>query len=280
MIRDSKTVRIIRTALVSVIALVLIYPLVWMVVSSFKPEDLIFKDLSLIPRQLTLENYAIGWLSSGRVTFTTYFYNSILISVLAVIGNILSCSLVAYSFARLEYRGRKLFFSLMLMTMMPPVHATIVPQFAYFHKMGWVDTILPIVIPKFLATDAFFIFLIVQFYRGIPRDLDEAAIVDGCNHYSVFYRILLPLAAPALITTTIFTFMWTWNDFFTQIIYLRTPTSYTATLGLRMFIDRQALSQYGAMFAMSTLSIVPILVLFVTFQRLLIEGVATSGIKG
>jgi len=280
MIRDSKTVRIIRVTLVSLIALVLIYPLVWMVISSFKPEDMIFKDLSLIPSQVTLENYAIGWLSTGRVTFSTYFYNSIRISVLAVIGNIISCSLVAYSFARLEYRGRKLFFSLMLMTMMLPVHATIVPQFAYFFKMGWVDTILPIVLPKFLATDAFFIFLIVQFYRGIPRDLDEAAIVDGCNRYSVFYRILLPLAAPALITTTIFTFMWTWNDFFTQIIYLRTPTSYTATLGLRMFIDRQAISQYGAMFAMSTLSIVPILVLFVAFQRLLIEGVATTGIKG
>lgn len=280
MIRESKRGKIIRLILVSLIAAVLLYPLIWMIVSSFKPEAIIFKDLSLFPSQVTFENYLIGWRSTGRITFNTYFFNSISISVLAVIGNITSCSLVAYSFARLEYRGRNLFFSLMMMTLMLPIHAIIVPQFAYFYKLGWVNTILPIVIPKFLATDAFFIFLIVQFLRGIPRDLDEAAIMDGCNRYSVFFRILFPLAAPALITTTIFTFMWTWNDFFTQIIYLRTPTSYTVTLGLRMFIDKQAISQYGAMFAMSTLSIIPILILFVLFQRLLIEGVATTGIKG
>ena len=280
MLKDTKTGKIIRVTLVTLVALLLLYPLVWMISSSFKPENTIFKDLSLFPEKFTLENYAVGWRSTGRITFTTYFLNSISVSVLAVIGNIISCSLVAYSFARLEYKGRKLFFMLMMMTMMLPVHATIVPQFAYFYRLGWVNTILPIVLPKFLATDAFFIFLIVQFYRGIPRDLDEAAIVDGCNRYSVYYRILFPLAAPALITTTIFTFMWTWNDFFTQIIYLRVPTSYTVTLGLRMFIDTQAISQYGAMFAMSTLSIIPILILFVIFQRLLIEGVATSGIKG
>jgi multiple sugar transport system permease protein len=280
MLRETKRGKAIRLVLVSAIALILLYPLVWMVVSSFKPEDMIFKDLSLFPKQFTLENYAIGWLSAGRVTFTTYFFNSICISVLAVIGNIASCAPVAYSFARLDYKGRNVFFVLMMMTLMLPIHAIIVPQFAYFYQFGWINTMLPIIVPKFLATDAFFIFLIVQFMRGIPRDLDEAAIVDGCNRYSVFYRILLPLTAPALITTTIFTFMWTWNDFFTQIIYLRTPTSYTVTLGLRMFIDMQALSQYGAMFAMSTLSIIPILILFVMFQRLLIEGVATTGIKG
>ncbi len=280
MLRETKRGKALRLVLVSAIALILLYPLAWMVLSSFKPEHTIFKDLSLIPKEFTLENYAIGWQSAGRVTFSTYFFNSICISVLAVIGNIASCSPVAYSFARLEYKGRNVFFVLMMMTLMLPIHAIIVPQFAYFFKFGWVNTMLPIIVPKFFATDAFFIFLIVQFMRGIPRDLDEAAIVDGCNRYSVFYRILLPLTAPALITTTIFTFMWTWNDFFTQIIYLRTPTSYTVTLGLRMFIDMQALSQFGAMFAMSTLSIIPILILFVMFQRLLIEGVATTGIKG
>ena len=132
----------------------------------------------------------------------------------------------------------------------------------------------------FLRYGAFFIYLIMQFIRGIPKELDEAAIVDGCSVYSIFYRIILPLCKPALVTTTIFTFMWSWNDFFTQNIYLRSVSNYTVTLGLRMFVDPTARSAYGAMFAMSTLSIVPILVLFIFFQRQLVEGVATSGLKG
>lgn len=261
-------------------SLAVLYPLFWMIGSSFKPEADIFKDLGLIPQNFTLENYKIGWQSNGRVTFTTYFKNSILVSILSVIGNLLSCTLAAYAFARLRFKCKNLLFALMMMTLMLPHHAIIVPQYVYFYKMGWIDTIVPLVLPKFLATDAFFIYLLMQFIRGIPRELDEAAIVDGCSSYSVFTRIILPLCQPALVTTTIFTFMWSWNDFFTQIIYLRKVENYTVTLALRMFIDPTAKSAFGAMFAMSTLSIIPIMILFVFFQRQLIEGVATSGLKG
>ncbi len=261
-------------------SLAVLYPLFWMIGSSFKPEADIFKDLGLIPQNFTLENYKIGWQSNGRVTFTTYFKNSILVSLLSVIGNLLSCTLAAYAFARLRFKCKNLLFALMMMTLMLPHHAIIVPQYVYFYKMGWIDTIVPLVLPKFLATDAFFIYLLMQFIRGIPRELDEAAIVDGCGSYGVFTRIILPLCQPALVTTTIFTFMWSWNDFFTQIIYLRKVENYTVTLALRMFIDPTAKSAFGAMFAMSTLSIIPIMILFVFFQRQLIEGVATSGLKG
>lgn len=261
-------------------SLAVLYPLFWMIGSSFKPEADIFKDLGLIPQNFTLENYKIGWQSNGRVTFTTYFKNSILVSLLSVIGNLLSCTLAAYAFARLRFKCKNLLFALMMMTLMLPQHAIIVPQYVYFYKMGWIDTIVPLVLPKFLATDAFFIYLLMQFIRGIPRELDEAAIVDGCGSYGVFTRIILPLCQPALVTTTIFTFMWSWNDFFTQIIYLRKVENYTVTLALRMFIDPTAKSAFGAMFAMSTLSIIPIMILFVFFQRQLIEGVATSGLKG
>lgn len=270
----------IKFLIVFVLAIGILYPLFWIVGSSFKPESTIFKDLGIIPKQFTLENYAIGWKSNGRITFGTYFLNSFVISGLCVLGNIAACSLAAYAFARLKFKGRNLFFNLMMLSMMIPQHATIVPQYVYFHKLGWIDTVLPIIIPKFLAVDSFFIFLLVQFIRGIPQELDEAAIVDGCNKYSLFFHIIIPLCKPALISTTIFTFMWSWNDFFTQVIYLRDTTKYTVTLALRMFIDSTAKSAYGAMFAMSTLSIIPILILFIFFQKQLIEGVATSGLKG
>lgn len=270
----------IKFILLLAFAIVVLYPLAWMIGSSFKPESTIFTDLGVIPKQFTLENYKIGWQSNGRVTFTTYFTNSLIVSVLCVIGNLVSCSLTAFAFARLKFKGKNLFFALMMMTLMLPHHAIIVPQYVYFYKLGWIDSFMPLVLPKFLATDAFFVYLLVQFIRGIPRELDEAAIVDGCSKYSVFFRIILPLCQPALVTTTIFTFMWSWNDFFTQIIYLRTTQNYTVTLGLRMFVDPTARSAFGAMFAMSTLSIIPMLILFVFFQKQLIEGIAAGGIKG
>lgn len=280
MTKKRKTVAAVKFMILLLFALAVLYPLFWMIGSSFKPESTVFSDLGIFPKQFTLENYKIGWKSNGRVTFTTYFWNSILISALSVVGNLFSCTLAAFAFARLKFKGKGVFFSLMMMTMMLPQHAIIVPQYVYFYKLGWLDSFLPLTVPKFLATDAFFVYLLVQFIRGIPRELDEAAIVDGCSSYRVFFKIILPLCQPALVTTTIFTFMWTWNDFFTQIIYLRTVNHYTVTLGLRMFVDPTAKSAFGAMFAMSTLSVVPILILFIFFQKQLIEGIATSGLKG
>lgn len=280
MYKKRKITEWVKFIILLLFALIVLYPLIWMIGSSFKPEATIFTDLGIIPKHFTLENYKIGWQSNGRVTFTTYFLNSIIVSGLCVLGNLFSCTLAAFAFARLEFKGRKVFFALMLMTMMLPQHAIIVPQYVYFLKLGWIDSFSPLVIPKFLATDAFFVYLLIQFIRGIPKELDEAAIVDGCSSYKVFGKIILPLCQPALVTTTIFTFMWSWNDFFTQIIYLRTVNHYTVTLALRMFVDPTAKSAFGAMFAMSTVSVIPILLLFIFFQKQLIEGIATSGLKG
>jgi len=278
--KKERALRIVKFVLLLIFSIVVLYPLAWMIGSSFKPESTVFYDLGVIPKQFTLENYFIGWKSNGRTTFADYFKNSLIISAFCVIGNLFSCTLTAYAFARLNFRGSKLFFILMMITLMIPQHAIIVPQYVYFYKLGWLDSNLPMIIPKFLATDTFFVYLIMQFIRGIPKELDEAAIVDGCSTYTVFTKIIMPLTKPALVTTTIFTFMWSWNDFFTQLIYLRTTTNYTVTLGLRMFIDPTAKSAYGAMFAMSTLSIIPMLILFIIFQKQLVEGVATSGLKG
>ncbi len=214
------------------------------------------------------------------MSFTRFYWNSFLIAVLVVVGNLISCSMAAYAFAKLQFRGKKLFFALMMMTLMLPYHVTLIPQYVLFLNIGWVDTILPLVVPKFLAVDAFFIFLMVQFFRGLPKELDEAAMIDGCGPWRIFFTIILPLSKPVLATAAIFSFLWTWNDFFGPLIYLNDVQNYTVPLALRGFIDATGQSAWAQLFAMSTLALAPIFVFFLLFQRLIIEGVAMSGLKG
>lgn len=267
-------------AFVIVGALTMLYPILWMLSSSFKPEIHIFSQIGLIPTEVTLENYINGWAGTSGITFGTYYFNTIIMVLIAVVGNIISCSLTAYAFARLEFRFKTVLFAILMATIMLPQHASLIPQYILFDKLGWVDSILPIVVPKFFALDAFFIFLLVQFIKGLPRELDQAASIDGCSDFGIFIRIIMPLALPAVVTVAIFTFLWTWNDFFTQLIYLNNPRKFTIALGLRSFLDATGKSSYGSLLAMSLTSILPSLILFILFQKLLIEGIATSGLKG
>jgi multiple sugar transport system permease protein len=259
-------------------SIAMLYPLLWMVSSSFKPDAEIFASGSLVPQQFSLDAYVRGW-SSLRVSFGRFFWNSLVISVLCVAGNVMACSVTAYAFTRLEFAGRNFWFALMLGTLMMPQHALLIPQYVLFLHLGWVDTVLPLVVPKFLATDAFFVFLMVQFYRQIPRQLDEAAAMDGCGPWRIYFRIILPLTLPVMATAAVFSFIWTWDDFFAPLIYLNDMKSYTAQLGLRTFIDSGGQSDWSALFAMSTLTVIPVFLVFVFFQRLLIEGIATTGMK-
>lgn len=260
-------------------SIVMLYPLLWMLSASFRPSQEIFNSTSLIPSQISLEAYPRGWFGL-RVDFGTFFWNSLVISVLSVIGNVVACSLAAFAFARLQFRGRNFWFAIMLGTLMLPYHVTLIPQYVLFLNLGWVNTILPLVVPKFLAADAFFIFLMVQFFRGIPKELDEAAMMDGCSPWRIYWKIMLPLSMPVLATAAIFTFLWTWDDFFGPLIYLNDMRTYTVQLGLRSFIDSQGgQSDWAGLFAMSILSLVPVFFFFLFFQRLLIEGIATTGMK-
>lgn len=258
----------------------MLYPVLWLVSSSFKVPNTIFTDTGLVPKEFTLENYVNGWQGIGIVTFTTFFRNSFVICAISIVGNVIFCSLTAYAFARLEFPGKKFWFAAMLITLMLPGHVTTIPRYVIFRSLGWVDTILPIVIPRFFAQDAFFIFLLVQFMRGLPRELDESALIDGCGKFGIYLKIILPLTVPALITTVIFTFLWTWDDFFNQLLYLNSPEKYTVPMGLRLFLDSTGLSSWGSMFAMSVLSLVPCFVLFFSLQRYFVRGIATTGIKG
>jgi len=268
----------LRHGLLIASSFVMLYPLLWMVASAFKPESAIFTDLSIVPHTLDPRNFREGW-TALQTSFTTFYWNSLVIAVLVVIGNLVSCSLTAYAFARLEFRWKQPLFALMLATLMLPYHVTLIPQYVLFLQLGWIDTILPLVVPKYLAADAFFIFLMVQFFRGIPRELDEAAQMDGCTPWRIYRKIIMPLSLPVMATAGIFSFLWTWNDFFGPLIYLNDSANYTVPLALRSFVDATGTSAWGQLFAMSVLAILPIFLVFLFFQRLIIEGVAMSGMK-
>ena len=270
---------VVAHALLIGASILMLYPLLWLLSASVRPSQEIFTSPSIIPSEISFDAFVRGW-NGVRVSFSVFFFNSFVIAILAVIGNLITCSLAAYAFARLDFAGRKFWFALMLMTLMLPYQVVLIPQYILFRQLGWVDTILPLVVPKFLAVDAFFIFLMVQFFRGIPRELDEAAQMDGCSPWRIFWKIMLPLSLPVMTTTAIFTFIWTWDDFFAPLIYLNEMKQYTVMLGLRTFLDSTGESDYGGLFAMSVLSLVPIFVFFLAFQRLLIEGIATTGLKG
>jgi multiple sugar transport system permease protein len=271
--------RILSHLLVLAGALVMIYPLIWMISASFKPQDLLFGNTSLWSSSWTTENYTDGW-NALDYPFTVFFVNSLIVCIGAIVGNLISCSMAAYAFARLRFKYRVFWFVLMQGAIMLPSHILIVPQYILFKDLGWINTFLPMVAPKFFATDAFFIFLMIQFIRGIPRELDEAAKMDGCSLFGFYWRVVLPLSLPALVTTAIFTFIWTWNDFFSQLIFLNDESLYTIPVALRGFLDSTGNSAYGQLFAMSVLSLVPIIGFFLIFQRLLLEGASTTGLKG
>ncbi|MEV6350098.1 carbohydrate ABC transporter permease [Actinoplanes sp. NPDC051851] len=260
------------------LALVMLYPVLWMVVSSLRPNEEIFRSPGLALDNLRISNYAEGW-NALQSPFGHYLLNSAIVVTGCVLGNLISCSMAAYAFARLEFTAKKVLFAIMLGTVMLPIHVIIVPQYILFSQFGWINTFLPLIVPKFLATDAFFVFLMVQFIRGLPRELDEAARIDGAGHPRIFLRIILPLMVPALATTAIFTFIWTWNDFFSQLIYLTDPEKYTVPVALRSYVDATVSTSWGSMFAMSVVSLLPIFLAFLLGQRFLIKGIATTGIK-
>ncbi|WP_082573553.1 carbohydrate ABC transporter permease [Cellulomonas sp. Root137] len=259
---------------------IVLYPAVWMLMSSFKPSSEIVGNVSLIPTNASLANFTKALEGIGGVSFWTFFGNSVILAVGSVIGITISCSISAYAFARIEFPGRNIFFALMIGTLLLPFHVVIIPQYIVFNRLGLVDTFVPLLIGKFLAAEAFFVFLMVQFMRNLPRELDEAARIDGAGHVRIFRSIMLPLMKPALVTSSIFAFIWSWNDFFGPLLYLKKPDLYSLPIALRLFVDQTTTSDYGAQMAMAVLALIPVMLFFLVFQRYLVEGVATQGLKG
>lgn len=279
--RRRRTARSLLPHLLSVALLVVVlYPVVWVIGASFKPGQDIVGSLELFPTEPITGNFRRLTEGIADIPLSTFFVNSLILAVGSVGGVLFSCSLAAYAFARIRFAGRAVMFGLMISTLLLPVHVLLIPQYIVFQKLGLVDTYVPLLLGKYLAVDAFFVFLMVQFMRGLPRELDEAARLDGCGHPRIFWSIVLPLCRPALITSTIFTFIWTWNDFMGPLIYLNDPQKYPVALGMKLFIDQDTLADYGGMMAMSLLALLPVLLFFLAFQRFLVEGATTSGLKG
>ncbi|GAA1260868.1 carbohydrate ABC transporter permease [Streptomyces javensis] len=259
---------------------VILYPVVWVIGGSFKPGDQIVGSLQLLPTDPITANYRRLGDGIADVPISTFFTNSLLLAVGSVIGVLFSCSLAAYAFARIRFAGRNALFTLMISTLLLPFQVLIIPQYILFQKLDLINTYVPLLLGKYLAADAFFVFLMVQFMRGLPRELDEAARLDGCGHPRIYWNIVLPLCRPALITSAIFTFIWSWNDFIGPLLYLNEPDKYTVSMGLKLFIDQDSVADYGGMVAMSLVALLPVLLFFLAFQRYLVEGAATSGLKG
>ncbi|MFC4468840.1 carbohydrate ABC transporter permease [Streptomyces xiangluensis] len=259
---------------------VILYPVVWVIGGSLKKSEDIVGSLDLLPTDPITSNYTRLTEGIADISISTFFFNSLFLAVGSVIGILISCSLTAYAFAKIKFAGRNLMFTLMIGTLLLPYHVLLIPQYVLFRNMNMINTYTPLLLGKYLAIEAFFVFLMVQFMRNLPKELDEAARIDGCGHFRIYWSIVLPLCRPALITSAIFTFINSWNDFMGPLIYLNEPDKYTVSLGLKMFVDQEGLADYGGMIAMSLVALLPVLAFFMAFQRYLIDGMATSGLKG
>jgi len=266
--------------LVGVIGLLMLYPVLWLVASSLKPEDEIWTNVnSLVPSQLEFENYFQGWQGFGGISFATFYQNSFIYAGVGTLLTVTASAIIAYGFGRVRFRGKRIWFVIMMLTLMLPSQVLIIPQYIIFSKLDWLNSFLPLLVPR-IGGEAFFIFMIIQFIRGIPVDLDEAAMIDGAGQFGIFFHIILPQLKPAIITAAIFSFYWTWEDFLNPLLYLTDPKLYTVSVALRNFSDAGTVTDWGAIFAMLSLSLVPVFIIFVLFQRYIVEGIATTGLKG
>jgi len=271
---------IIKTALLYLLltagAVVFAFPFIWMVSVSLRPpEEVAAPGIHLIPSRLVWSNYVRALTIAP---FHLYLLNTLKVTLLAVIGTLISSSLAAFAFARLRAPGKDILFMLVLSTIMLPAEVTMIPRFIIFRAMGWYDTLLPLIVPAFFG-NAFYIFLIRQFFLTIPRDLEDAAKIDGCSTFGIFRHIFLPLSKPVLVTVTVFSFVTHWNDFMTPLVYLNSVDKRTLALGLATFQDAWGVDIVSLM-AASTAVLIPVLIVFFLAQRYFIQGVVMSGIKG
>ncbi|WP_138752315.1 carbohydrate ABC transporter permease [Paenibacillus sinopodophylli] len=261
-------------------AIVMIYPLLWLFSSSFKhTTDVYVLAHQLIPTHFYWENYVNGFKGFAGHSFLLFFRNSLYVTVLSVIGTVIASTMAAYAFARIRFPGSSFWFACMMLTLMLPGEVLIIPQYMLFNKLDWINTFWPLIVPSF-AGGAFFIFLLVQFMRGIPIELDESARIDGCGRFHFFAKIMLPLIVPAIVTTAVFKFIWTWDDYFAPLLYLNSAEKATVSLAIKSMADPTMETDWGALFAMSVLSLVPVIAVFIGFQKYIVDGISTTGLKG
>ena len=266
--------------IVIAIGVVMMYPIIWMFFATFKTNAEIFGSVKLLPEKFSLQSYIDGWNVNGRITYATFFANSFKLTLITTFLTVAACAIVAYGFARFKFPCKKILFGILITTMMLPDSILLIPKYSLYHSMNLLDSYAPFYLQAGLACYPFFVFMLIQFIRGLPRELDESAYIDGCSEIGVFVRILAPLMKPALFSAGLFQFMWTYNDYTNVLIYVNSVKKYTLSLALRLSLDAESVIQWNKVMAMSFLSLIPLIILFFAAQKYFVEGIATSGLKG
>lgn len=278
--KNTKIIIFLKYVVLTIVGLILIFPLIYMFFGSLKSNQEIFGTLNLLPKSFELDGYREGWEGSGQISFGRYLWNSGILVFPTVVLTIVSSVLTAYGFSRFNFPGKKIMFFLMLALMMLPGSVLLIPRYLLFVKLNWIDNYKVFWIPAALGTSSFFVYMFIQFFRGVPTELDEAARIDGCSSFRILISILMPLSKPAIISAAIFQFIWTWNDFFQQYIYISSVSKYTVSLGLRMALDATTAIVWKNILAMSVVAVLPCVIVFFCLQKYFVEGIATSGLKG
>ena len=269
----------VRYSVLIIVGFIMLYPLLWMIGSSFKTNAEIFSSVGFIPKSLNFDNYVKGWETSTEYSFTTYFINTFKILVPKVFFTIISTVITAYAFARFKIPGKKILFGILIGTLLLPEIVVRIPQYLIYKQFGWLDTYLPLIVPSAFGVDAFFVFMLVQFFRGIPKDLEEAAEIDGCNTFQTLIYVLVPVLKPAIISVALFQFMWTMNDFMSPLIYLSSVEKYPVSIALKISMDASAAVEWNKILAMSVIVLLPSLIIFFLAQKYFVDGVSSSGLK-
>ena len=276
-----KTVSHLITYLVIVLlGIGLLFPFVYMVLASFKTNAEIFGTTKMLPNSFSFQYYEKGWAGNGQYDYWHFFKNTFLLVIPVVILTVVSCTIVAYGFARFRFKGKKVLFSVLLATLMLPNTVIIIPRYILFNKLSWIDSYLPFYIPALFGCYPFFIYQMVQFMRGIPKDLDEAAYIDGCGTFRTLIVILMPLLKPAMFSAGLLQFTWTYNDYFNTLIYVNSTSKFPVSLAMRMTLDAESVTEWGKVMAMACVVVLPLVVLFYSAQRYFVEGITAGGVKG
>lgn len=269
-----------RYFMLLLVGFVMLYPLIWLLGASFKTNAEIFTSAGFIPKNFDFSGYVRGWETSTQYTFAKYFANTFKIVIPKVILTVISCTLTAYGFARFRFKGKKFMFAILISTLLLPNIVLRIPQFLMYRNVGWLNTFYPLFVPAAFATDTFFVFMIIQFMRGLPRDLEEAACIDGCNTFQTLIYILVPVLKPALISVSLFQFMWSMNDFLGPLIYLNSVEKYPVAIALKLSMDSSSTTQWNQVIAMSIIALIPSLIVFFSAQRHFVDGITAGGVKG
>ena len=278
--KKNKIGHYIANVIITVAGVLMLFPILWMFLATFKTNEEIFGSLKLLPNSFDFSGYIEGWKGTAGITYSTYFINTFLIVIPVVIFTVASCSLVAYGFARFKFPGKKPLFMLLISTLMLPNAVIMIPRYALFNSFGWVNTYMPFYAPAVLGTYPFFVFMLVQFMRGLPKELDESASIDGCGSFQAFVQILIPLMKPALFSAGLFQFIWTYNDYLNPLLYINSAKKYTISLALKLSIDAESVIPWNKVMAMAFVSNIPLIILFFSAQKYFVEGIATQGLKG